>query len=441
MLAPVSAEFPQKAAPLFRPAPFKVLYGGRGGAKSWAAARALLILGSQRKLFILCAREIQKSVRDSVYKLLVDQIAALGLGHVHEIQSNTIINTETGTQFVFAGIRNNITSIKSMEAIDVCWVEEATFVSESSWTVLLPTIRRDPPFGPFKQGSEVWVTFNPELASDYTYKYWVLNPPEGTVKILMNHQDNPWFPANLYRQMLDLKERDYDSYLTIWEGNVRRVLQGAIYAKELEKAQAEGRISPDVEWDKSKPVDVGVDLGRNDMTALWYFQQSGMLHHAIGYYGNFGYDWSHYLEDIQNRRYIIGKIYLPHDAKNETVAASKSVYRQTRDVYPGDGRVVVVPRTAKVANDINSVRLIFPRLYFNEEACSDGLTALAHYRYEVDPETKEVSKEPKHDWSSHAADGLRSYVMGLRSPTVRGPQLHAPPAPPRYEHGHGWLGR
>src|SRR5215831_3354061 len=127
------AEFPGKAAPLFRPVAYKVMHGGRGGAKSWAAARALLVLGAQKRLFILCAREIQKSISESVYKLLVDQIVALGMSAVWDVKATTIVNIKTGTRIVFAGVRNNITAIKSMEAIDICWVEEAEKVTGHSW--------------------------------------------------------------------------------------------------------------------------------------------------------------------------------------------------------------------------------------------------------------------------------------------------------------------
>ena len=435
-----SAGFPSKALPLFKPAPYKVLYGGRGGAKSWAAARALIILATRKTLFILCAREIQKSISESVHKLLVDQINNLGLDHAFDIQQRTIICTETGSRFVFAGVRNNITAIKSMESIDIAVVEEAEKVSGHSWSVLLPTIRRDPPHGPFGQGSEVWVVFNPELDSDFTYKYWVLDPPPGTVKMEMNWYDNPWFPEVLRKQKNLLKERDYESYLTVWEGKVRRIVQGAIYAKQLEAAQRDNRISPNILVDRSKPVSLGVDLGRGDMTAIWFFQQSGNSHYAIDYYENFGFDWEHYLTEIQNRRYVIDRIYLPHDARNELLAAKKSIYRQTLDVYPGDGRVVVVPRTTSIVNDVNAVRAMFSRLCFNETTCSAGLHSIAHYHYEVDPETREVKDKPAHDWASHGADALRYYVMGLRDHAVRRGQKYMPPALPQSEHSQGWMG-
>jgi phage terminase large subunit len=457
------ASFPSKATPLFLPAPYKVMHGGRGGAKSWAAARALLILCARRKLFALCAREIQRSITESVYKLLVDQIFVLGLSDQYQVLAHSIVCTKTGSRIVFAGVRNNVTAIKSMEGIDICWVEEAEKVSENSWNVLLPTVRGDPPRGPFGLGSEVWIVFNPELERDFTYKFWVLDPPRPvlrfdpgddldaarkallaarptTVLMEMNWHDNEWFPDILHKQMLDLRRRDYESYLTIWEGKVRRIIKGAIYAKELEEAQREGRIAATVAVDRAKPVDIGVDLGRADMTAMWFVQQHGMHHYVVDHYGNFGFDWEHYLEQVQQRKYIIGRIYLPHDAKNKHVDAKKSVYQQTRDAFPGDGRVIVVPRTQSVVNDINAVRQMFPRLYFNEKTCGDGLQGLAHYRYEVNPETREVSAQPEHDWASHDADALRTYVMGLRDLAKPRQQMHMPPAPIRSDRpGTGWM--
>jgi phage terminase large subunit len=434
------ALFPPKAEPLFKTAPYKVMYGGRGGSKTWDFCRALLILGSLRKLSILCCREIQKSIAESVHKTLATQIDMMGMNHLYRVLKTRIVGNN-GTEFIFAGLRNDIQAIKSMEGVDICAVFEATFVSENSWRVLLPTIRRDPPFGPFGQGSEVWVEFNPELASDYTWKFWVLEPPEGTVVIEINWRDNEWFPEILRKQKNDMRKRDYEAYLTTWEGRVRRVLAGAIYAKEMEAAEREKRINPKVLVDRSKPVDISCDLGRADTCALTFWQQVGMQHNAVDCYGNFGYDWSHYLQEIQNRKYIVGRIYLPHDAANEQLAASKSIKRQTMEAYPGDGRVITVPRTSSVVNDINAVRYTFPRMWFNEVNCSDLLTALAHYRFEVDPDTKEVADKPLHDWASHFADSARCYVMGLKATGENKlrPQRNVPtPLAPRRD-GLNWM--
>jgi phage terminase large subunit len=123
-----NAEFPIKLQGLFKPSRYKVAYGGRGGAKSWGIARALLIKGAKEPLRILCAREFQTSIRDSVHKLLCDQIEGLGLLGFYEITQNTI-RAKNGTEFAFAGLKNNIANIKSYEGVDIAWVEEAQTTS------------------------------------------------------------------------------------------------------------------------------------------------------------------------------------------------------------------------------------------------------------------------------------------------------------------------
>ena len=153
-LKTVEAEFPEKLAPLFEPMRYKIAEGGRGGAKSWSIARALVIKGSKKKLLILCAREVQKSIKDSVYRLLVDQINLLGLQARYTI-TKTSIKGKNGTEFFFEGLRHNPNGIKSYEGIDIVWVEEAATVSKHSWGILIPTIRKD--------GSEIWFSFNPQL--------------------------------------------------------------------------------------------------------------------------------------------------------------------------------------------------------------------------------------------------------------------------------------
>ncbi|HKU52490.1 MAG TPA: PBSX family phage terminase large subunit, partial [Nitrospira sp.] len=193
-----SIEFPEALQCLFQPKRFKVLRGGRGAGRSWGVARALLLIGAQRSIRVLCVREFQNSIGESVHKVLSDQIEALGLNSIYRIEKAKIYGTN-GTEFSFEGIKNNTTRIKSYEGIDYCWVEEAVKVSKSSWEILIPTIRRE--------GSEIWMTFNPELETDYTYKRWVVSPDESTICRKMTFEDNPWFPEVLRQEMLRDKER------------------------------------------------------------------------------------------------------------------------------------------------------------------------------------------------------------------------------------------
>lgn len=392
------------------------MHGGRGGSKSWTMARGVIALGANRKLFVVCGREIQRSIKDSVHKLLSEQIVDMGLSDYYEVQEQKITG-KNGTEIVFVGVRNNITSIKSMEGIDIFWLTEAVHVSNHTWDTLLPTVRRDAPFGPFGQGSEVWLDFNPDLGSDDTYKRWVLDPPAGTVVMEVNWRDNPWFPEILKRQKEEMRVKDHDNYLTVWEGKIRRSLDGAIYAKELSAAITEARISPDIKYDRSKGVTISFDLGRSDMCALWFVQQIGMEHHAIDFYGNTGFGIDHYLEEIQRRKYLVKRIILPHDAKSHHQAASKTIWRQVCDFYNVDeegGTLVKEAKKIGLVSGINVVRQLFPRLYFAEGPTADGVLGLQHYQYGVNPETKARTKEPLHNWASNPADSLRYYAVDVK---------------------------
>ena len=218
-------KFPPPFRPLFRPARYKVYYGGRGGGKSWTVARALLIKGLEGKVRVLCAREFQTSIADSVHKLLSEQIEALGLTPYYEVQKTRIIGLN-GTEFIFKGIRHNVQEIKSTEGVDYCWIEEAQSVSEESWGVLIPTIRQE--------GSEIWMTFNPQDDDDPTYKKFVLNPPPNSVVRKVSWRDNPHFPQVLRDEMEYLQRVDPDAYAHVWEGETRTISDAVILRGKVE---------------------------------------------------------------------------------------------------------------------------------------------------------------------------------------------------------------
>lgn len=393
------ADFPEKLRFLFEPARYKVLFGGRGGAKSWGVARALLIQAAAAPLRILCAREFQSSIAESVHHLLQSQIGEIGLSSFYEIQAG-LIRGANGSEFVFAGLRNNVTKIKSFEGVDRVWVEEAQTVSKSSWEVLVPTIR--------KEGSEIWITFNPELETDETYQRFVVQPPAGATVVKINWNDNPWFPETLRREKDDLKGRDPDAYQNVWEGNCRVTLDGAIYARELRLAQEEGRIRS-VPYDAAKLVHTFFDLGWADNTSIWFAQTvSGELR-LIDYYGNNQMPIQHYISVLQNKGYLYGTDWLPHDAKAKEQGSGRSI----EEIIIAAGRNVrIVPRLS-VSDGINAARTVFNRCYFDEQKCAEGLQSLRHYRYDVDPDTKQFGDRPLHDWSSHAADAFRYFAVAI----------------------------
>ena len=363
-------------------------------------ARALLALGSAKPLRILCAREIQKSITDSVHRLLADQVASMGLAGFYEVQQTTIKGAN-GTQFIFAGLRHNINNIKSLEGADIVWVEEAQTVSKASWEKLIPTVR--------KPGSQIIVTFNPELDTDETYVRFVKNAPPGATVVKVDWRDNPWFPPELDVERLHLKATDPDAYLNIYDGHCRVTLDGAIYAKEIREATEAGRITK-VPYERSKPVHTFWDLGRADKTSIWFAQIVGFEFRVIDYYENSGQALAHYLKELQARAYVYGDNWLPHDANNELLASERTIAQQMR----GAGFTVRITPKTKVSDGINAARGLFPNLYFDADNCADGLNHMRRYRYDVDPETGQFSKEPLHDDASHAADAFRYLAVALR---------------------------
>jgi len=397
------AEFPVKLEGLFKKSRYKVLYGGRGGAKSWGIARALLIKGAKDPIRILCAREFQTSIRDSVHKLLCDQIESLGLLSFYEI-TQTSIRGRNGTEFSFVGLKNNVSNIKSYEGVDICWVEEAQTTSRLSWNILIPTIR--------KESSEIWVSFNPELETDETYQRFVAIPPADCITMKVNWSDNPWFPETLKLEKDALKVRDEEAYNQVWEGLCRQTVDGAIFAKEMQQAEKEGRICR-VPYDATKPVHAVFDLGWSDSTAIWFLQFVGMETRLIRYIEDSQKTISYYLATMQTFGYVYDTIWLPHDAENKTLAAAG---RTIDDIVRAAGfKTRIMPRVP-VLDSINAARTIFPTCYFDREHTADGLACLRHYRYEVDPDTGQFSRNPLHDHYSHGADAFRYIALMIKEP-------------------------
>lgn len=213
-------QFPRKLQFLFRPARYKVPYGGRGSAKSWSVARALVLLASQKKIRVFCGREIQLSIKESVLKLLSDQIEKLGLSHKFQVLE-TEIRGVNGSEFIFAGLRSNPHKIKSMEDVDIAWIDEAEKVSNKSWELLIPTIR--------KPGSEIWVTFNPDEETDPAYQRFVVNTPPGAIVRPINWQDNPWFPQVLKGEKDYLYRVDPEAAAHVWGGECRKSSAAQIF--------------------------------------------------------------------------------------------------------------------------------------------------------------------------------------------------------------------
>ncbi len=392
-------EIPHKLLPIFQPKRYKVIHGGRGSGKSWSVARALVSLGASKPIRVLCARETQKSIQESVHRLLKDQIESLGLDQFYTIQENKILGTN-GTEFTFAGIRQQgVFNLKSYEGTDICWVEEAQVVTKKSWDVLIPTIR--------KPGSEIWVTFNPELDTDETFSRFVVRPPEESVIIEMNWQDNPWFPPELDKERRQWLDRDPIGYLTTWEGKCRPAVEGAIYANEIEATQREGRIRA-VPYDPQLKVHTVWDLGWNDSMSIICVQRVASEVRVIDYIEDSHRTIDSYVMQLQERKWNWGTDYIPHDGAHRDFKSGKS----TQELLQTLGRNVQVLARGNPEEGIRLARMIFPRTYFDADRCTELVNHLKRYRRQINQVTQEAGA-PLHDEHSHAADAFRYLAQSL----------------------------
>lgn len=220
------------AQPLMSPMRYKCLWGGRGSGKSYSAADCLLIEGMKRKIRVLCGREFQVSIKDSVHALLKERISALGLEGFYTVTRDTIVGAN-GSSFIFKGVRCNVQSIKSMAGLTHLWLEEAQTISADSWQVLIPTIR--------EEGSEVWVTFNPLHESDTVWQELVAKERQNAYVERVNWDRNPHFPSVLDDERRSMQATDPDAYHHIWEGGFweqseAQILHGKWIVDEFEPA-------------------------------------------------------------------------------------------------------------------------------------------------------------------------------------------------------------
>lgn len=433
-------EFPEKLSFLLEREPYyryKVAYGGRGGLKSWNFARAALLRGVREPQRILCARETQKSLEDSVFALLADQIKALGLqGHYRVTRSD--IEGYNGTNFVFAGLHHNVSNIKSLEAVDICWIEEAQAVSADSWKTLTPTIRKD--------RSEIWVSFNPKLETDETYRRFIVDPPSSAKVVKTTWRDAEalgWFPEALRIERDDCLKRSAEEHAHVWEGECVSVLEGAVFGAEMRAAMEEGRITR-VPVDRTRPVHTFWDLGYGDLTAIWFAQTlpSGEVR-LVDYLEDAGRSIEHYVVQLQQRGYMYGIDWLPFDA-TDTIIHSKLAggdkSKSIEQLMRAAGRTVRIAAKMHKHTVINAARTILGSCWFNSEKCADGISALRRYRWPAIAASGQQPRVPVHDAASHGASAFETLSISIKLPASEPEPAGWRPPPPRTGGRHSWLG-
>jgi len=207
----INIDIPEIFSPLLtQSARYKVFCSGRGAGKSWACARAAIIKAVSGKYRILACREVQSSIRESVHKLLCDTIQTMGLESMFDINEREIRCHVTGSEFIFEGLWRNSQRIKSLESIDICWIEEGQTISEESLRILIPTVRNPQ--------SEFWIIFNPKYKTDPVYVRFVENQPDNCILVKHSWRDNPYFPDVLRKEMEDDFAYRPETAKNTWDG-------------------------------------------------------------------------------------------------------------------------------------------------------------------------------------------------------------------------------
>lgn len=379
--------------PLWKPARYKAAWGGRSSGKSHALAQmAVVKCISKPGTRILCAREVQKALRESAKQLIEDKIRELGVSGFEPVKEE--IRTPGGGRIVFQGMnKQNSDSIKSYEGFDVAWVEEAHALSKTSLQLLRPTIRNP--------GSEIWFSWNPRRQADAVDNFFRgTNPPTNAVIIEANWSHNPWFPAEMEG------ERQYDlrhspAYRHIWEGDYATVVEGAYYAPQLQQAKDEGRIT-ELSYDPILERRAYWDLGYNDATTIWIAQFKGQRIHVMDYIEGSGQELGYYINELRRRGHSDALCFTPHDGAHHHVG--KSVNEQLTEAgfrtkgvkWGGQGAAML---------RVEAGRRILPRIWFNTPATDAGVEALGSYHERRD-EKRGVGLGPEHSWESDAADSF-----------------------------------
>lgn len=399
----INAALPEKLEMLFRPMRYKVAYGGRGGGKSHSFAIALLALAAQKPMRILCAREIQKSIKDSVHRLISDKIQILGLGSFFDILE-TEIRGANGSLFLFSGLSSQtVESLKSFEGVDICWVEEAKNVSKRSWDILGPTIR--------KAGSEIWISFNPELETDETYQRFVLNPPDDCISVEINYPDNPFKTLTQEKERLSFKRQFPKEYDNIWLGKCKPAVEAAIYYDEIAEAREKGRIA-NAPYDRLLKVHVVFDLGWNDAMSIALVQRSASEIRVIEYIEDSHKTLDHYSNELKAKKYNWGQMYLPHDARARDYKYGKSA----EEIMKALGWDVRITPNMSIEDGIRQARLVFGRCYFDQTNTARLVECLRRYRRQMNNTTNQAGA-PLHDEYSHGADCFRYIAVNAEKMT------------------------
>ncbi len=420
-----------KVPPIFEPllgrARYKGAHGGRGSGKSHFFAEQLILRARFEPVRWVCIREVQNTLRDSVHQLLIDKIQKFGFGQFFDTLQGEIRGAN-GSLIIHRGMQSyNAESIKSLEGYDGAWVEEAQTLSDVSWRMLRPTLR--------KEHSEIWCSWNPRHDTDAVDKFFRgPNKPTDAIVVEANFDDNPWLPNVLKQEKDDDYAADPEMADHVWGGNYEIVSEGAYYARLIVDAERQGRVGH-FPYDPNRPVVTSWDLGLDDYTAVWFWQSDGTSATVIDYYeaNNQGFDeiiatampelfsppwddekWTGWTKEpalvaLGRPPYKYGVHYLPHDVRVRELGAGgrsrvESLIRLgVKNIHKG------VP--AKPGDRVAAVRRIMPSVYFNQiPRVQQGIKRLRRYRRKWN-DSLQTYTEPERDDNTHGADAFGEFAI------------------------------
>lgn len=407
---------------------FCVLYGGRGGGKSWEIADYLLFDGIKNVNRNLCCREVQKSIKQSVHQLFKDRIKRWNLGRFYQVLE-TEIRGANGTLFIYTGLLEHTSdTIKSFEGCNRTWIEEAQTVSKRSLDILIPTVVRTP-------DCQVIMSLNPYLLTDAVWADYIQPTLDGkrddVTLIRVNYTDNKHCPPEIMRLAENMKQDDYEAWSNIYDGQPKLIADGAIYKDELHKMRADGRITS-VPIDDILPVYTVWDLGVSDSTTIWFVQVYGKEPRLVDYYEANGEGIDHYIKLIKSKGYDYGGHFAPHDIKVREFTSGKSRLETARTM----GINFEIVTNISVDDGIDATRRFLKQAWIDERRCKRGIECVQNYRREYNDKMQEFKPRPVHDWASHAADALRYVALSVERMTVKKTPKVPPPPKPRA----GWQG-
>jgi len=418
---------PAKLIPVFTgPARYRCAYGGRGSGKTRSFAIMIAVQGAilaqaNEKGIIVSGREFMNSLSDSSFIEIKNAIQSeKWLNDRYEIGNNYIRTKNGNINFVFIGLRHNLESVKSKSKIHILWIDEAEQVTESAWSVIIPTVR--------EESSELWITWNPCQQTSATNQRFREHTPENCKIVEINWRDNPKFPSVLNEARLEDMSKRPESYNHIWEGDYKRVVEGAYYANEMAELRKQGRLG-NVSSDPLMEIRLFADIGgtgaKSDNFVFVAAQFIGREIRVIDHYEAQGQPIGVHLNWLRSRGYTPDRaqIWLPHDGVTHDKVYDVS-YESALSHAGYDVTVVKNQGKGAAIARIEALRNLFGSLWINE-ATTIGLVSALDCYHEKRDEVRNIGLGVDHDFSSHSCDAIGMMAIVYEEPHIQKQQTKA----------------